>query len=126
MTGNQVTRQLILVENAVLAPNALKEQVVLLASDGTPAMGFTFDTIPTGDDVLMTGYTTVAAGNVSASDDVNHAVGKVEAKVDGLTAGDLVLTGFVTGTDTTAVAATDNINEAIAKLQNRIAALETP
>lgn len=123
----QIARRLQLVDNPVVPGNAIFEPVVLLAADGTPAVGFTFESIPTGADVLLTGWASGSDGSIAATDTVNEAITKLDARTSSdPTAGDIVLTGFTAGTDTTAIAATDNVNEALAKLQNRILALETP
>lgn len=128
---NQLAKQAVVVPQTVMKPGQVSEKLSLFNEAGEPVLALTFEEVPTGADVVMTGYTIAgSAAAVSSSDTANVAVGKVEKRVALLEAHDstaeLVLTGFVTGSDVTALASTDTVNAALAKLQNRIAALETP
>jgi len=122
--NNQIARQLVLTDNPVIAQNGIKEPVVLLDSNGVAATGFTFDDIPTGADVVLTGYSSGADGTISSSDTVNTAVRKLDHRTHNQVASDVILTGFTTGSDVTDLSDTDNVAEALAKLQNRLAVLE--
>jgi hypothetical protein len=72
-----------LVVTGPINPTQDVERIALFNSDGTPV---TFDGTETGAQVLMTGYTAQSAGNVAATDTVNHAVAKLEARIAALEA----------------------------------------
>jgi hypothetical protein len=114
MTANRLVRQAVLVEGTGARENQLTEYLALVNEDGTPIVGVTFEDVPTGADVVLTGYVTGAWSAVSAADTVNGAIAKLANFRVG---SNILLTGYSAGA-WSAVAATDNVNEAIAKVAN--------
>jgi len=120
-------RQVVLVSQATLAPNKSPEQMAMFDSDGNPATAVTFDDIPTGADVVLTGFTTGSDTAVADTDTVNAGIAKVQAKATAAkVASNVLLTGYAIAGAASAVAASDSVMAAIAKLEKRIADLETP
>lgn len=120
--SNRLVRQAVLVEGASASPNQLTEYLTLVNEDGTPITGVSFETMPTGADIDLTGYVAGAWSAVAATDNVNEAIAKVANFRVG---SNIVLTGYAIGvTALAAVLATDTVNEAIGKLEKRVADLE--
>lgn len=117
-----VTKQAILVPATAMDGSRVSERLALFNDDGEPVLALTFEEIPTGADIVLTGYTAGTATDVAATDTVAEGIAKVEAKADVGTG--VLLTGFVTGANTT-VLATDTLLEALQKLQGQIDALGT-
>ena len=121
---NQIVKQAIVVAQDAPKPNQQMERIALFNEAGAAVLAVTFDETPTGEDVLLTGYVAGDPDDVEATDNVNEAIAKVEAKADTPDTGaDVVLTGYVAGS-VDDVEATDTVNEAIAKLEARLAVLE--
>lgn len=115
MTDNKLVRRVVFVEGSAQLPaNTLAERIAIYNEDGTPITGVTFEDIPTGDDVLLTGYSAGAWSAVADTDTVNEAIAKVANFRVG---SNILLTGYSAGA-WSAVAATDTVNEAIAKVAN--------
>jgi hypothetical protein len=122
MSANRLVRQAVLVTDTNARPNQLTEYLALVNEDGTPIEGVTFEELPTGADVLLTGYVTGAWSAVAASDTVNAAIAKLANFRVG---SNIVLTGYTIGAVAlAAVGATDTVNQAIGKLEKRVADLE--
>lgn len=114
MSNNRLVRQAVLVEGSGSSPNQLTERLALVNEDGTPIVGVTFEEVPTGADVVLTGYSAGAWSAVADTDTVNEAVAKVANFRVG---SNIVLTGYSAGA-WSAVADTDTVNQAIAKVAN--------
>lgn len=122
MSSNRLVRQAVLVQGANPSPNQLTEYLCLVNEDGSPIGGVTFDDMPVGSDILLTGYTAGAWSAVAATDNVNQAIAKLANFRVG---SNIVLTGYTIGaTPLAAVGATDTVNQAIGKLEKRVADLE--
>ena len=122
MSANRLVRQAVLVEGAGAASNQLTEYLALVNEDGTPIVGVTFEEVPTGADVILTGYSAGAWSAVADTDTVNQAIAKLANFRVG---SNILLTGYTIGvTALAAVAATDTVNQAIGKLEKRVADLE--
>jgi hypothetical protein len=125
---NQETSQLVVVSQATVDPELGLGRVALFDESGDPIAtdDLVKATPPTGEDVLLTGFEAGTVDDVEATDTINEAIAKVEAKADAdPTGADVLLTGFEAG-EAGDVAATDTVNEALAKLVARVAALESP
>jgi hypothetical protein len=75
--SNQITTQMIVVAQPAIKPSPGIERVALFNPDGSVA-GISADT---GATVVMTGYTSHAAGAVGATDTLNVAMEKLEARI---------------------------------------------
>jgi len=81
---NQTVRQGILVERNTPVANQLFMKVCLFNEDGEPIVDLATAAPDTGAEVLLTGYTPVAADDVAAADTVNAAIAKLEARIAAL------------------------------------------
>lgn len=79
----KVTRQLVVVPNASWAPTQVSEEVGLFNADATP-ISLAALTVQTADDILMTGYASGVAGDISPTDTINEALAKLEARIEAL------------------------------------------
>ena len=135
MNENQIVEQAVVVSQSAMKPNQISSRLALFNEDGDPVTALTFEEVPTGDDVLLTGYAiAVAPSAVADTDTVNEGLGKVEYRLAALetsetgevdTAAEVratALTGLSLA-DATDVVATDTILVAIGKLQAQINAL---
>ncbi len=113
---NQVVKQVVIVPAANNNPTMVAERIAIFDDAGDPV---DLAALQTGEDIPLTGYDTVAADDVEATDTVNEGIGKLEARI----ALGEVLTGYEIG-EIGALAATDTINEAFGKLEARLAAVE--
>ena len=125
MTETQATEQVVVVAQSAINPRQTVTRMALFESDGSPVSTLLAE-VPDGGDVILTGYTSVSAAAVAATDTVNAGIAKLEARTLAAppVGSNVVLTGYVLGSSTAAVAATDTLNAAISKLEKRIAALE--
>jgi hypothetical protein len=79
MNQHQKVTQAQLVTEATMNKNQGTERIALFDATGAP---ITPQTAPdTGASVLLTGYTTHAAGAIAAGDSVNVALAKLEARL---------------------------------------------
>lgn len=79
MNPNNPTRQVVPVTAAAARPGQPFEKMAFFGSNGLPLTGVG---VPdTGVTVKLTGYAPHAAGAVSATDTVNDAIAKLEARV---------------------------------------------
>lgn len=126
MTANQQPVQAVLVSQPVPSSNQQVMQIALFDSNGNPANGITFDDMPLGSDIVLTGFVAGSDTAVAATDNVNQAIGKVQAKaIAAKVASNVLLTGYTIGVVAlAAVSASDSVMAAIAKLEKRIADLE--
>jgi hypothetical protein len=126
MTNNQVVEQAIVVTQASIKSGQAVTQIALFESDGSPVSTILAE-VPDGGDVLLTGYTTGSAAALAATDTVNAAFAKLEARTLAAPAvgSNVLLTGYSIGT-AGALAATDTMNAALGKLEARVYALEHP
>jgi hypothetical protein len=131
MSENQIVKQAVVVTQGAPKVNQQMEKIALFNEAGSPALALTFETLPTGDDVLLTGYVSGDVVDVESTDTVNEAIAKVEAKADTPDSGaEVILTGYVLGSAVD-IAATDTVNQALGKVQallynliSRVEALE--
>jgi len=125
MTANQQPVQAVLVTQSVPLSNQQVMQIALFDSSGNPANGVTFDDMPLGSDIILTGFVAGTDTAVAATDNVNQAIGKVQAKATAAkVASNVLLTGYAIAGAAAAVAASDSVMAAIAKLEKRVADLE--
>jgi hypothetical protein len=75
--SNQKVTQAVLVSQSAMNPHQGTEQFALFDASGT-SLPLTADT---GATVVLTGYTIQSAAAVAATDTVNHAIGKLEARI---------------------------------------------
>lgn len=124
MTNTQVTEQVMIVEQATINSGQCVTRMALFETDGSPVSTILAE-VPDGGDILLTGFTAGSAAALAATDTVNGAFGKLQART--LSAApigsNVLLTGYTIGT-AAAVAATDSLNAAIGKLEARVVALE--
>ena len=78
--GNQKVTQAVLVAQSTINPGQGIEQLALFDASGNP-ITLPLDTAQTGASVVLTGYTTHAAGAISATDTVDVALAKIEARL---------------------------------------------
>src|SRR5678816_1875855 len=108
MTANQQPVQAVLVTQLTPSPNQQTMQIALFDSDGNPANGITFDDMPLGSDILLTGFVAGSDTAVAATDNVNQAIGKVQAKATAAkVASNVLLTGYAIAGAAAAVSASD-------------------
>lgn len=122
--GNQTVTQGILTDQESFRANQGVEKIALFNADGT---ALDLAALQTGEDIVLTGYTIAGSYSaVAATDTINEAIGKLEAKADSDSqdGSEVLLTGYAIAGTGSAVAATDTVNEAIAKLEKRVADLE--
>jgi hypothetical protein len=119
--NSTAVEQAMFVSQSEVDPTRAVKRLALFNDDGTPAVALTFSEIPTGADVLLTGYTTSAWSAVAASDTVNQAIAKVANFRVG---SNIVLTGYALGANAD-VAASDTVNGAFGKVQKQIDDLVT-
>ncbi len=79
----KVKKQLVVVPDASWTPNQVSEEVGLFNADATP-ISLAALTVQTADDILMTGYVIGVAGALAATDTINEALGKLEARIEAL------------------------------------------
>lgn len=80
MMNTMITKQAVVSTQTKVNPTQIAEKFVLFDEDGQP---FSFDA-QDGSDVILTGYASHAVGDVSATDSVNVAIAKLEARVAAL------------------------------------------
>lgn len=119
--SSMTTEQAIFTDQAALDPTRMVKRLALFNDDGTPAVALTFEEVPTGADVLLTGYTAGAWSAVAATDSVNEAIAKVATFRVG---SNILLTGYALGANVD-VAASDTVNGAFGKVQKQIDDLVT-
>lgn len=100
-------------------PNVIPSRMALFDTSGNPISRI-LDDVPSGAEVILTGFASGSAGAVAATDTVNEAIAKVQARTLSAapTGANVVLTGYAAGS-AGAVAATDSVNAAVAKLEAR-------
>jgi hypothetical protein len=123
---SSAVQPVMVVDMATSPPNQIPARMALFDANGSPISRI-LDTVPSGADVVLTGFTAGSAAAVAATDTVNAAIAKVQARTLAAApvGSNVLLTGYSAGS-AAAVAATDSLNAAIAKLEARIVALETP
>jgi predicted component of type VI protein secretion system len=125
MTNNQVVEQAVIVTQASIKSGQTVTQIALFESDGSPVSTLLAE-VPDGGDILLTGFTTGSAAALAATDTVNEAFAKLQARTLAAPAigSNVLLTGYSIGTGKVAIAATDSVNAAIAKIESRLVLLE--
>jgi hypothetical protein len=118
--NSTAVEQAMFVSQGAVDPTRTVKRFALFNDDGTPAVALTFSELPTGADVLLTGYTAGAWSAVAATDSVNQAIAKVATFRIG---SNILLTGYAVGADAV-LAATDSVNAAMAKVQGQINAIK--
>lgn len=78
MAQSQITQQAVVVPQTTMRTDMTSAQISLFDQSGDP---ITFDVLPTGDDVLLTGYVDATAGDVAPTDTLNEALAKLEARI---------------------------------------------
>jgi len=79
MNSNQMVKQAIIVEQASMAKHNTAAQIALFDENGDPVK-----INPNGEEIVLTGYESGEAGEVAASDTVNEAIAKLEARIAAL------------------------------------------
>lgn len=80
-TGDQTVTPMTVVDQATPTPNAMPMRVALFDSAGAPISRL-LDTVPSGAEVVLTGYSAGSAGDPLATDTVNAGLAKVAATAD--------------------------------------------
>lgn len=79
---HQKVETAIVVSNGEIDPSQASTQLALFTTAGAPINLDETDAVPqTGANVLLTGYTAGAADDVEATDTVNAALAKLEARI---------------------------------------------
>lgn len=78
MTSSQNVKQAVVVAQTNISSSQNAERIALFHPDGTAV---TLSAAQTGADVKLTGFTTGAAGALAATDSVNVALGKLQARI---------------------------------------------
>jgi hypothetical protein len=125
MTNNQVVEQAVIVTQDAIKSGQAVTQIALFESDGSPVSTLLAE-VPDGGDILLTGFTTGSAAALAATDTVNEAFAKLQARTLSAPAigSNVLLTGYSIGSGKVAIAATDSVNAAIAKIESRLVLLE--
>lgn len=117
-----VTPMSVVAMSTMPANGVVPMKVAFFTSTGSP-ISFLTDGVVTGAEVVLTGYTTGTAGALAATDSLNAALAKLEARTlaGPPTGANVLLTGYAIGTSA-ALAATDTVNQALAKIEARLVA----
>jgi len=76
------TKQAVLTDQAAVDTSKVLEPLALFNADGTPVDLATLQ-LQTGDNILLTGYVPVT-GDILATDTLNEAIAKFEARIEAL------------------------------------------
>lgn len=88
MSNNQITEQAVVVSQTTLNPNLGIKQLALFDQAGEPIdLDGATPVSQTGQNILLTGFSAGSAGNVEATDTVNQALAKLEARLAALEEG---------------------------------------
>jgi hypothetical protein len=82
MSTGQKIMQAVVIDRPAMTDGQMALQLSLFNPDGTPATV----TPQTGANVKLTGFTTGAAGAVAATDTINQAIAKLQARIVALEA----------------------------------------
>lgn len=84
--SSQIPLQGVVSDQASMNPKQQSVRFALFKEDGSPVDLGSVGTEPTGAQVVLTGYSGQSAANVAATDTINHAIAKLEARIAALEA----------------------------------------